>query len=179
MPWKSLSAFVLVALLATGAALYRFGDSAHAIGLLNQRGGKARHPFHLTSGQDLYTLIATASVLPPVRGDIRVELRGRPAMDYVLYDSLPIIDLGLHRRPKLQGGVLHGVIPRDRLALWIVMRPAANKEPGWLGSPTPLKRSSGRSDTPLALIFSELHSDLELLRIPVTFSDPRGGRHDD
>lgn len=179
MRWKSISALLLAILLSAGAASYQFGDSAHAIGLINKKGGKARHGFLLKPGQDRYTLIATATVLPPVHGDIRVTLQGKPAMDYAIYDSRPPIDLNIHRRPLFSENVLLGVEPRDRLALWVVMRPgdAGEGAAGWLSAPTPLSGNSGIHDEPLALVFTDQANQQEVLRIPVIFTGREGAQH--
>jgi len=181
MHWKSISALLFAILLSAGAASYRFGDSAHAIGLINKKGGMARHGFRLDPGLDRYTLIATATVLPPVRGDLQVVLQGNPAMDYAIYDSPPLIDLGFHRRPRFRENVLWGVEPRDRLALWIVMRPGEGRESsaGWLAAPTPLTGRSDSSDEALALVFNDRKNQQEVLRIPIEFSGPGGTQHGD
>lgn len=179
MHWKSMIALGTIVVLALGAAIYRPSDSSHAIGLINRHGGKARHGFMLESGQRLYTLIATATVLPPVRGDVRVALQGEPVMDYAIYDSKPVIDFGLHRRPHLENNVLHAVQPRDRLALWVVMRPqgADGNSTGLLSPPTPLTDNSAGTNSPLALVFNEVRSGNEVLRIPVHFTDLMEARH--
>ena len=106
-------------------AIYRWGDSAHSIGLIKADGGGARHPSFLESGKDSYTLIATATVIPPYRGDARVVLEGKPEMDYRIYASGPVVDLALHRRPGFRDNVLYDLRPRDRIALWVVMKPPA------------------------------------------------------
>jgi predicted nucleic acid-binding Zn ribbon protein len=118
---------VLVFLLAVGlsllGAVFEWGDSAHSIGLVSVDGGRARHPVVLPSGRDRYMLIATATVLPPYRGDVRLALEGDPPIATRISASAPIVDLGLHHWPRLEGGVLSGLEPRDRLAVWVEMRP--------------------------------------------------------
>ena len=179
MRWKSISALVLAVLLSAGAAIYRFGDSAHAIGLINKKGGMARHGFLLEPDLELYTLIATATVLPPVRGDLRVVLQGEPVMKYAIYDTQPPVNLGIHRRPRFLDNVLWGVEPRDRLALWVVMRPVTMgaTPPGWLSTPTPLTEDSSAAGGSLALVFTDLHNQQEVLRIPVVFSNQVEEQH--
>lgn len=119
---KSLIIFILTVLVSLAAAKYRWGDSAHAIGLMSVNGGKARHPSHLESGWDHYTQITTATVLPPYRGDLRVALEGYPPQDYEIRFSAPVIDLGFRRLPVFRDNILHDVRPRDRLAFWVLMR---------------------------------------------------------
>lgn len=111
--------------LSTLAAWHRFGDSAHAMGVVRSGGGAARHPVALEGGRGSYVLVATAAVIPPYRGDVRVGVEGDPAMGWDLELSRPILDLGLHRWPSLEGDVLRGLAPLDRLALWVRLRPPA------------------------------------------------------
>lgn len=118
----SIVAFSLAVLLSLAGAQYRWGDSSHAMGLLTMNGGKVRHPSVLKSGWDRYAQITTATVLPPYRGDVSVHLEGEPALDYDIRFAGPVVDLGLRRRPEFKDGVLYGVKPLDRLALWVLMR---------------------------------------------------------
>ena len=119
---KSIITFVLAVFISLAAAEYRWGDSSHAIGLLSVNGGKARHPSFLESGWDRYAQITTATVLPPYRGDVRVVLEGNPPLDYDLRLSKPVVDLGLRRLPDFRDDILYDVQPRDRLALWVLLR---------------------------------------------------------
>lgn len=188
--WKTILIFVLAVGISCVAASYRFGDSAHAIGMLSLKGGKARHPFMIKSGKDGYTLIMTGVVLPPYRGDVKVALEGSPAMNYVIYDSEPVIDLGLHREPELEGSILRGVQSRDRLTLWVVMTPQSDEDLEDLfnddpGSVDPATESTLLSDVgpeghqPLKLSFYAAETGQKLLNIPVLFADlqPEGGSH--
>ena len=118
---KSLITFVLAVLVSLAAATYRWGDSSHAIGLMSKSGGKTRHPSFLQSGWDRSTQITTATVLPPYRGDVSVSLEGYPSQHYELRFSGPVIDLGLRRLPVFKDNILHGLQPKDRLALWVLM----------------------------------------------------------
>jgi YHS domain-containing protein len=122
---KSIAFFFFAVALSLLAATYRWGDSAHAIGLIRASGGEARHAAYLTAGKTGYTLIATATVIPPYRGDARVVLEGDPPIDHEVHLSEPVVDLGIRRNPHLRGDVLHGLRPKDRIALWVVMRPPA------------------------------------------------------
>ncbi len=121
--WKTIAVFAFAVVLSVVAGMYRWGDSAHSIGLITARGGKARHPVHLKSGNGHYMLISTATVLPPYRGDARVVLEGMPEIDYNLYFSRPVIDLGISAFPRFRDGVLYDLKPKDRLALWVEMTP--------------------------------------------------------
>lgn len=125
MKVKSIIFFALALAASFLAATYRWGDSAHAIGAIRASGGEARHPAYLTSAEGCCTLIATATVIPPYRGDARVVLEGKPSIEHGIYLSGPVLDLGIRRNPELRDNVIHGLQPKDRIALWVVMKPPA------------------------------------------------------
>jgi len=124
MRYKNLVFFGLAVVMSMAAAHHRWGDSSHAIGLISANGGKARHPSFFTGGKTRYSQIATATIRPPYRGDVRVLLEGDPKMNYDIRFAEPVIDLGLRRRPEFRDGTLYDLQPRDRIALWVMMRPA-------------------------------------------------------
>jgi len=109
--------------LSTLAAWHRWPDSAHAIGIVKRWGGSTRHPVSLEGGLDRYAVVATATVIPPYRGDVAFAIEGEPPMGWGLEVSRPAVDLGLHSWPTLEGDTLRGLEPRDRLALWVTLRP--------------------------------------------------------
>ena len=115
--------FAVAVCLSLLGATYRCTDSAHSIGLVNTRGGGTRHPSSLESGKTTYTLIATATVMPPYHGDARVVLEGTPNIDYAIYSSDPVIDLGVRRHPRFRDNVLYDLQPKDHIALWVVIKP--------------------------------------------------------
>ena len=51
MKGKSIIFFILALAASFLAATYRWGDSAHSIGLIKASGGEARHPAYLQSGE--------------------------------------------------------------------------------------------------------------------------------
>jgi YHS domain-containing protein len=105
--------------LCTGAAAWRWPDSAHAMGVVKRSGGEARHAVNLPSGPERYQIVLTAPVLPGWRGDARLELEGEPATSWGVELTQPVVDLGLRRWPRLEGKVLRDLAPGDRLALWV------------------------------------------------------------
>jgi len=165
MRLRTLIVFLLALAVSLVAAGYRFGDSAHAMGMLSDRGGKARHPVTLAPGLDRYAVVVTAAVLPPWRGDARVTLEGESALEWELHPAGPVIDLGLHRRPTWSDGVLHDLQPRDRLAFWLQLR-----------------RPDGACPThaamPLQLTFRDAASERMLLEVPIVFAAATEGSHD-
>jgi YHS domain-containing protein len=120
---KKIIFFTIAVCISLLAATYRWTDSAHSIGLIRASGGEARHPSTLESGKDSYALIATATIMPPYRGDARVVLEGKPEMDYKIYSSDPVINLGIRRQPVLKNNVLYDLQPKDRIALWVIIKP--------------------------------------------------------
>lgn len=120
---RKLAFFLGAVLVSTLGAWYRWPDSAHAMGVIAQGGGTARHPVVLAGGRDEYVLVATAAVRPPWRGDARISVEGSPPMALDVEVSRPAVDLGLHRWPSLEGDTLRGLSPGDRVALWVRLRP--------------------------------------------------------
>jgi len=150
--------YIIFFILAVGISLlgstYRWGDSAHSIGLINASGGKVRHPSFLKSGKNRYALISTATVIPPYRGDARLVLEGKPEMDHEIFFSGPIVDLGLRRLPKFRDNILYGLAPRDRLSIWVVMKPK-DRDAVW------------RKQT---LAFYDTRTAKSILRVPMIFT---------
>lgn len=120
---KKIIIFFIAVLVSLLAASHRWNDSAHAIGVIKAGGGTARHPVSLEAGEESYMLIVTATVLPPYRGDVKVVLEGEPAMDYEMHSSGPIVDLGFHAWPKFKDNTFYDLKPKDRIALWVKMKP--------------------------------------------------------
>ncbi len=120
---KNVLFFVLAALISLSAAVFRWDDSAHSIGLIKASGGEARHPAFLGSGRGRWILIATATVIPPYRGNTKVVLEGKPEINYQIFSSGPFVDLGIRRLPEFKNNTLYGLQPKDRVALWVVMHP--------------------------------------------------------
>lgn len=111
--------------ISTLAAWYRWPDSAHAIGVIQRGGGRARHPVALPAGQDAYVVVVTAPVIAPWRGDARLSVEGAPPMAWELEVSRPVVDLHLHRWPRQDGDRILGLEPRDRVAMWVKLTPPA------------------------------------------------------
>jgi len=195
MKLKNILLFIGAVALSLVAAKYRFNDSAHSIGMIKAGGGKARHPAMLAAGYGRYTLIATAAVVPPWRGDARVVLEGLPQMDYTIYDGAPVIDLSPRRRPEFRDDTLYDLQPKDRIALWVVMRPkegvgalaSAPVSPpakGTLDDCCAESPPSGRWPQPAAsatgtaqLAFYDVYSGKRLLEVPIVFRG-EGGDHE-
>lgn len=171
MKAKKAVFFTLALAASLVAGTYRWGDSAHSIGLIKASGGEARHPSVLGSGESGYTLIATATVIPPYRGDVRVELEGSPPMDHRIYLSGPVVDLGIRRHPELRENILRDLQPLDRIALWVVMKPAegAGKEPGHPGT------SAGADRYQVALY--DVKTNRAVLRVPVIIRGEKEVEH--
>ncbi len=194
---KSLIFFALSAAVSLVAASYRFYDSAHVIGTIKQGGAMARHPALLDGKLDSATLIVTAKVIPPYRGNARVALEGMPGTDYVVYDTIPAVRLPFHSTPEYRDNVLHDLRSNDRIALWVVMKNKGGleqreqtREPVGVQLPnTPYKphvatgkggnarQGMGRPGKGPMLAFYDTHTSEPLLRIPIRFIGSAGGRH--
>lgn len=159
MRFKKILVFVMAASVSTAAASYRWSDSGHTIGLVSQKGGRVRHPAELESGKHRYTQIVTATVLPPYHGDARVVLEGAPPLESEIYLAGPIINLKLRRTPVFENHVLKDLRPGDRIALWLVMRPAANAG----GVPERARMCSGK----YTLALYDTQSGRPVLRAPI------------
>ena len=158
---KKTLVFILAAALSVAAAWYRHGDSAHAMGMISIKGGRALHPVHLPSGKERYTLVITGSILPPYRGNARVTVDGGSPISTIVRGSDPIIDLALRHRPYFEDATLTGLQPRDRFTIWVVMDP---------DGPMP----AGKRD----VTFTDTASGKPVLKIPVIFGGGGGGQHE-
>ena len=107
---KRLAVIVFAIVLSIAAAWYRHGDSAHAMGLISLKGGKAHHPVHLPSGKDRYTLVVTGTVIPPYRGNAKVTVEGGHGLSYDVYGSDPVIDLGLREYSDKTAEMIDGEV---------------------------------------------------------------------
>lgn len=161
MRFKKPLVFIFAVAISMAAASHRWPDSGHTIGLISQRGGKVRHPAELQSGKSRYTQIVTATVLPPYHGNARVVLEGSPPVQSEIHLAGPVIDLGLRRTPRLENRILTGLHPKDRIALWLIMRPAPADN--LLGTDTDPKMCSGK----YALALYDTQSGKPLLRAPI------------
>ncbi len=153
--------FVAAAVVLTAAASFRFGDSAHAMGIASVSGGHVRHAAVLAPGRDRYVVIATATVAPPYTGDVSVSVEGDEGFRWNVHLTAPVVDLGLHRRPRMLDRTLLDVRPRDRLALWFVLRPGG---PG-----------TAAAGTSLRIVLRDDVTGREVLAIPVEFRAGGGG----
>ena len=158
---KRILVFLFAAALSVFAAWWRPGDSAHAMGMVSIKGGKARHPVHLPIGKDRYTLVLTGTVIPPYKGDTRVVVEGQTELPYSVYGSDPIVDLGLRRRPYFDNQTLTGLQPKDRFTVWVVIRP-------------PETMTGGKYD----VTFYDTATEKSVLQIPVIFGGGEGHHHE-
>ena len=158
---KRILVFVFAAALCVTAAWYRPGDSAHAMGMVSVKGGRAIHPVHLPAGKDRYTLVLTGTILPPYQGNARVVVEGEPAPSYDVYGSDPVVDLGLRHRPHFNDQTLTDLKPKDRFTVWVVIRP-------------PESLTAGKYN----VTFYDTATDRSVLRIPVFIGGGEGHHHE-
>jgi len=125
---KNLIYFILAVAISLPAAIYRWGDSAHSSGFITADGGSVRHTRALESGYSRYSLVATARVRPPYRGDARVVLEGAPELDHEIDISSLAMDLGFRKRPKLKDRTIYDIEPGDKINIRVVLKePASGK----------------------------------------------------
>lgn len=109
-------------------------DTVHAVALLTMKGGQAMHPAHFVLGEGLFgrfTLLLTATVIPPVKGDIVLEINGPEQLEYNVSSRYPPVVPLINRSHawfSFADGLHTGVQPGDSLLL--VMRIKPPKEPG-------------------------------------------------
>ncbi len=126
MKLKNLVYFSLAVLVSGLLAVHRWGDSGHAIGVISATGGAVRHPAVMEGGKGHYSQITTVTVLPSFQGAARVALVGSPQLDYEIYLSRPVIDMGFRRTPELRQDILYDLRAGDRLSLWTLIKPASS-----------------------------------------------------
>ncbi len=156
----SLLGGVLFIVLLSAFLRPRQIDNAHTIGILTAKGGKAIHEGQLYLGDDLlgnFTVILTAQVVPPVKGDIVVRLTGPENLVYTVTSrnppALPITNRA-HAWYRFNGQTLSGVRPGDDLILYLKIK--APTQPG-----------------SYEVTLSDLHDPARIyLHMPVTFSSP-------
>jgi hypothetical protein len=194
---RSMLLFAVALAVFLGAASYRFRDSGHAIGVIKQEGGTALHPVYLDPGRSSYVLIATAAVVPPYRGDVAVALEGAPGMECAIHSGDPVVDLSPYRHPVFRGDRILGLEPRDKIALWVVMKrrvaagraategspadsglaccdvpPEAAGPPPQVVTPAGGARHGGEG---AALVFRDTKTHRPVLHIPIVFGKDGGG----
>ncbi|MBI5789138.1 MAG: hypothetical protein HZA78_09825 [Candidatus Schekmanbacteria bacterium] len=161
---KKITFYLLALAIFIPAAHYQWGDSAHSIGMISKSGGQIRHDAFFKPGWGNYTLIATATVIPPYRGDVRVVLEGAPLLEHQIYFSKPALDLGIRRLPRFKDNILYDLQPKDRIALWVVMKPGKEEIRGKYN-----------------LVFYDTKDNRPVLTVPLTFADKeeanRAARH--
>ena len=165
MRLKRITFFVLAVSVSLLAASHRWPDSGHTMGLITGDGGKVRHPAFFQTGEERYTLIVTAKVMPPYRGNVRVALEGEPRIDYALFAAGPVMDLGLRNLPEFRDDTFFGVEPQHRLALWVRM--TLPNSPASQESKTPYKYT---------LTFEDADEGKRVLTVPLIFRN-KGGEH--
>ncbi|MFC1936492.1 hypothetical protein ACFLYP_02365 [Chloroflexota bacterium] len=91
-PALMMIAGILYVVFMTSFVRPRQNDLAHAVGLLTIDGGQFFHPVEYAIDQDIlgdFTLFLTASVIPPVSGDMQVTLVGPEELDYFVSSRYP------------------------------------------------------------------------------------------
>ncbi len=139
------------------AAAWRWPDSAHAMAVIRPGGGAVRHPVVLPPGADHYQVVLTAPVVGAWRGDARLSVEGEAPLPFDASLSGPVVDLGFHHWPRLEGAVIRDLVPGDRIALWV----------SFTASPQSL---------PARLLLRDERDRTLLLALPVSLAGKGGSR---
>lgn len=183
---------------AAAAAVLRWPDSSHAMGTIRAGGGAIRHPAALRPGADHYQIVLTAPVVGRWRGDARISLEGGAGpLPFQASLAGPVVDLGLHHWPRLEGEVIHDLAPGDRIALWVSFE-AATRDPvcgmacsadslevegrcfcgtacrdAFLAAPE--QHRSAPRGRPIRLVIRDVRDGTTLLELPIAVGDEGGG----
>lgn len=123
IPVASLLAGALVVVLLTFVVRPLQKDSAHVRGVLTNQGGSVPKGAQFELGNAAlgwYTVNLTAPAVPPVRGDISVEMEGPTPLTYAVTSrfppGLPILNR-THPWYQWADGMIKGLIPGDSISL--------------------------------------------------------------
>lgn len=195
MKYSTIALFGLSVVISAVAAHHRFHDSAHAMGMLKIGGGSVRHPAVLDKERDSYVLIATAGVVPPFRGNVRVALEGGRGLDATFHNSEPAVNFGFHHRPAFRGDTYYDLRPKDRIALWVrITRQGPPERTSSRTAASIPERADALTDCPQhmagggqaaekirtagpALAFYDTATNNRLLSIPIRFITSGGASH--
>ena len=107
----------------------KFNDTAHAVGMLNAQGGVVMHPVEFSLDGSLFgkfTLLLTAKVLPPVSGDLVVNLTGPEELNYKVSSryppGVPIMNR-LDRWYTFENSIFKGVTTGSDLVIVLLIKP--------------------------------------------------------
>ena len=198
MKLKSVAVFTVAVCVFLTGATYRFHDSAHAIGRLSEQGGEVRHSVHLDEGRSLYTIVVTGVVMPPYHGDAHVTIEGDRPMRYRMHNSEPAIDLGLFRRPRFRENTFYDLREKDKVALWVVLKPQGKAGKAVrrgetavadrMGldccdiQPDPSQRdghgTAVQSGHRLSIAFRDTRTGKPILNVPIIFRGEGGSAHE-
>lgn len=148
--------FFIIISIATVAAMYNPPNFSHAIGIAKVSGGEAKHPVMFGLEEDKYTILVTGTVFAPFKGDMKIELKGRPEMDYEIYSYFPPkFQFGIHDWYGFENNTLTDISAWDGFMIIVTLKP---KEKILNGQVYYLK-------------FYDAKSNQKLLIIPIEFTN--------
>lgn len=131
------STFIASALVFTGLAAYRPGDSAHVVSETTPEGGKARHGAHFSYGISRCSVLVTSNVKLDRKEDLKISVEGKNPPPFEIIGRNPsVLDIGIHEWPVIKGNIIHGV-EKDKIAFYAVFSPH-DKDPVcdmWVDNP--------------------------------------------
>jgi hypothetical protein len=141
-------------------------DLAHVVAIPTMGGGRVMHAAHFELGGEMFgrdTIFLTATITPPIRGDIRVRLEGPEPLEYSLSSrnppGLPLYN-GTHPWYRFEGDTIKGVRPGDDLVVVVTVKPPA---------------SPGEYE----LILADTKTQQVYLTVPVLFDRPGETSHEE
>jgi len=115
--------FIGSALIFTGLAAYRPGDSAHVVSETNPDGGKARHGAHFSYGVNRCSVLVTSNVKLDRKEDLKISVEGNNPPPFEIIGRNPsVFNVGIHDWPKIDGNTIYG-IQKDKIAFYVVFNP--------------------------------------------------------
>jgi hypothetical protein len=129
--WSGKSALLGVAIFGFLSGILQpiQNDTVHSVGILTTQGGKTMQPAQFVFGEGLFgrfTFLLTATVAPPVRGDILLEITGPEKLEYSVSSRYPpVVSIfnRLHTWFTFDRNMYKGVQPGDSLLLVLRIKP--------------------------------------------------------
>ncbi|MFA6293669.1 MAG: YHS domain-containing protein, partial [Victivallales bacterium] len=117
------STFIASALIFTGLATYRPGDTSHVVSVTNPEGGKAMHGAHFSYGINRCSVLVTSNVKLDRKEDLKISVEGKnPPPFQILGKNPSVLDIGIRRWPLVAGDTIRGV-EKDKIAFYVVFSP--------------------------------------------------------
>jgi len=136
--------------------MYSTPDFGHAVTMITKDGGISRHPVLLGLNKDKYVVLVTGTVKSPYKGNVKIVLEGKPAMDYKIYSRYPPeINLGIHKFHDFEDNTIKNISAWDKYTLAVCLQP----------------KNKISKESKYNLRFYDLDSNNTVLSIPIIFRE--------